>query len=82
MRTRNRLDKLSQFAIPLLTALGYFLTSLKYPEWGLVVSLLAQPFWLLSSYKAYRTAGQIGLFVNSVIMTFVIAFGIINYWLF
>lgn len=82
MRKHERFDQVSQVAIPLLTVGGYLLTSLKYPEWGLVISLFAQPFWLYSSYKAYRTAGQSGLLMNSVIMTFVIAFGILNYWFF
>ncbi len=43
MRKNDRFDRISQFAIPLLTVGGFLLTGLKYPG-GLVVGLLAQPF--------------------------------------
>lgn len=81
MSTNKRLDRASQFAIPLLTVGGYALTGLKQPEWGLIISLIAQPFWLYSSHKAYKEAGQGGLFATSIVMTIVIVLGIINYWL-
>lgn len=81
MKDRTRFDQTCQVAIPALTVGGFALTGLKYPEWGLIVSLIAQPFWLYSSYKAYKEAGQGGILLSSVIMTFVILLGIINYWL-
>jgi hypothetical protein len=75
------LDNISQIAIPALTVGSYILTSLKHPEWGLLLAFASQPFWLYSSYKSYKQAGQSGIFLNTVVMTFVILFGIINYWL-
>ena len=80
MKEKISIDSISQFAIPVLTVGGYCLTSLKYPQWGLIVSLLAQPFWIYSSHRAYKEAKQGGLLINSIIMTMVIIFGIINYW--
>lgn len=80
--SHNRFNRICQFAIPTLTVAGFALTGLKYPQWGLVVSLIAQPFWLYSSYQAYKKAGQSGLLISSVVMTFVILLGIVNYWLF
>lgn len=73
-------NSISQFALPFFTISGFALTSLKYPEWGLVFALFSQPFWLYSSHRAYKNAGQIGLFISSIIMTFIIVLGIINYW--
>lgn len=75
------MDDISQYAIPLFTVGGYALTGLKYPEGGMLVCLAAQPFWLYSSYRSYRKAGQSGIFISSIIMTFVILFGVINYWI-
>lgn len=80
MKREISIDSISQLAIPSLTIFSYSLTSLKYPEWGLVVGLLAQPFWIYSSHKAYKEAGQEGLFITAIIMTAVIIAGIINYW--
>jgi hypothetical protein len=81
MPAKSSLDRLSQYAIPLLTVGGYALTSLKLPAWGLLVGLLAQPFWLYSSHRAYRQAGQSGLLVSSILMTIVLLYGVANYWL-
>ena len=74
-------DRFAQFALPSLTIGAQIITALKYPEWGLVVNLAAQPFWLYSSWKAYKQAGQSGVLVTTIIMTIVLTFGIINYWL-
>jgi len=80
MSKSSLMDGISQYAIPLFTVGGYALTGLKYPQWGMLISLAAQPFWLYSSHKSYKKAGQSGMFISSVIMTFVILFGVLNYW--
>lgn len=82
MPARSRIDALSQYAIPTFTILGYFLTSMKHPEWGILINLLAQPFWLYSSYKAYKDAGQIGLMVTAVLLTITMIIGVVNYWIY
>ncbi|MFH1895956.1 MAG: hypothetical protein ABH814_00580 [bacterium] len=54
--------------------------ALKYPQWGLILNICAQPFWIYSGWKAYKKAGQVGLFVTTIIATIVMALGIVNYW--
>jgi len=73
-------NQVVQFALPGLTIGGQIVTALKHPEFGLVINLAAQPFWLYSSWKAYRQAGQIGIFTTAVIFTVVTAVGVVNYW--
>jgi hypothetical protein len=72
----------TQFAIPILVILSMTLVSFKLPQWGLIVNLAVQPFYLYSTWKSYKKAGQIGLLVTTIIMTIVLSFGIINYWIF
>lgn len=74
-------NKLTQFALPALTISSQLLVAMKYPQWGLTVNLLSQPFWLYTSWKSYKQAGQVGLLVTSVIFTTITAFGVLNYWL-
>jgi len=81
MKTK-KFDSFTQIAIPTLTISSQVFIAFKYPQWGLIVNLCAQPFWLYSSWKAYKGAGQIGLLITTIIMTIVLAFGVINYWLF
>ena len=69
-----------QIGVVSFTLLGFLLTGLKLPEWGLVSNLIAQPFWLYSSYKSWKEANQIGSFITTIIITFVLLFGVINYW--
>jgi hypothetical protein len=69
-----------QIGLPISTVAGFLLTALKLPQYGVVVSLFSQIFWMYSAYKAWRKADQIGLFVNTIIVTAVFAFGVINYW--
>lgn len=71
----------AQFALPGLTIGAQIATSLKFPQYGLIMNLIAQPFWLYSSWKAWRQAGQVGILITTIIFTIVTAFGIINYWL-
>lgn len=69
-----------QICLPGFTVLGFLLISLKLPQWGLLVSLFAQIFWLYSAYRAWKEADQVGLLINSVLNTFIFAYGVINYW--
>jgi hypothetical protein len=77
---RNYLDLSAQIFIPFLTIAGQIVLSLKFPQWALFLMLASEPFWLYSSWKAYKKAGQIGIFINTIIITVVIIIGIINYW--
>ena len=70
-----------QVSVVSFTLLGFLLTALKLPEWGLISNLASQPFWLYSSYKSWKNADQIGAFISTAILTVVILFGVINYWL-
>ncbi len=80
MNKQKIFNTLTQIALPSLTIGAQIATALKYPQFGLIINLIAQPFWLYSSYKAYRQAGQIGILITSIIFTLVTAGGIINYW--
>lgn len=79
MENKNTIDKLSQWLIPTFTLGGQLAIALKYPLIGLVINLLAQPFWIYSSWRGYKDAKQIGLFITTIIMTIIIIGGIINY---
>lgn len=69
-----------QIFLTVFTVLGFLLTSFKYPQYGLIAALISQAFWLNSSYKAWREADQIGIFITTIFITITIIFGIINYW--
>lgn len=69
-----------QVCLPLTTMLGFILISAKQPGYGVAVSLFSQIFWLYSSYKAWKTAGQMGIFINTIIATMIFAYGVLNYW--
>ena len=75
-------NSFSQVAIPLLTLSGQIFTSMKLPQWGLILLLTAQPFWLYSSWKSYKNAGQVGILINTVVFTLITIFGVVNYWMF
>ena len=81
MINRKFLDDFTQFAIPLLTISAQIAVALKFPQWFLIISLIAQPFWIYSTWKSYRAAGQIGILITTIIYTIVTALGIVNYWL-
>ena len=74
------LNNIVQIGLILFTSLGFLLTSLKLPQYGLILSLIAQIFWMYSSYKAWKNANQIGMFINTIIITLIVLWGIINYW--
>lgn len=78
----RRLNFITQFAIPFFTLGGVLLVALKFPGWGLLFNLCAQPFWLYSTYRSWKEANQFGVFVNTVIMTLIIIFGVLNYFIF
>lgn len=73
-------DRSAQVGLVFFTLGGFLLTSLKFPEYGLILALISQVFWLYSSYLAWRSADQIGMFVNTVITSLIITYGVINYW--
>lgn len=79
MEKKSTIDILSQWLIPTLTISGQLAIALKYPLLGLIINLFAQPFWIYSAWRAYKSAKQIGLLINSLIMSVVIIGGIINY---
>lgn len=71
----------SQVLLPTFTLSGQIAYAMKFPEWGLVLNLLAQPFWVYSGYKSYKQAGQIGIFITSVVFTIITIWGVVNYWI-
>jgi hypothetical protein len=80
MKNDKFFNTLTQFAIPILTISGQLVIALKSPQWGLILALSSQPFWLYSSWKAYKQAGQSGMLINTAIFTMITIFGIVNYW--
>lgn len=71
----------AQVGLIIFTMLGFLLTSLKLPQYGLVFNLISQVFWIYSSYKAWKNANQIGMFINTLMITVILLWGIINYWI-
>lgn len=80
MNKNKILNSTAQIALPSLTIGAQLAIALKFPEYGLIINLLAQPFWLYSSWKAYKKAGQSGILITAIIITIVLISGIINYW--
>ena len=74
-------NTLMQVGLVGFTGLGFLLTSLKLPQYGLVANLISQVFWIYSSYKAWRQADQIGIFIATICITLILIGGIVNYWL-
>lgn len=74
-------NKVTQIALPVMTIAVQTAIAIKMPEWGLVINMLAQPFWIYSAWRSYKQAGQIGLLVTTLIVTVIIGLGIINYWI-
>ena len=63
------------------TMLGFLFTSFKLPAYGLLFNLASEVFWLYSSYKAWKEADQIGIFITTILITLILIGGVINYWL-
>ncbi len=81
MKWRFDLNSLMQIGLVGFTALGFLLTSLKLPQYGVAANLISQIFWLYSSYRAWRRADQIGIFIATICITFILIGGVVNYWL-
>ena len=75
-------NRLTQFLLPSLTIIGFLFTSMKEPQMGLAFNLAAQIFWLYSGWQAWKKAKQIGIFINSLIITAILLYGVLNYWFF
>jgi hypothetical protein len=70
----------AQVGLTTFTLLGILFTSLKLPQYGLISIFISEFFWVYSSYKAWKEAGQIGIFLTTVVYTLIALFGVINYW--
>ena len=77
---KRSINNFMQVGLVGFTILGFLLTSLKLPEYGLIASLISEVFWLYSTYKAWKEANQVGMFINTLIVTAILIFGVINYW--
>ncbi|MFA6091191.1 MAG: hypothetical protein WC774_05465 [Candidatus Gracilibacteria bacterium] len=80
MKKYFTLNNLMQIGLLIFTTAGFLLMSLKLPEYGLILSLIAQVFWLYASYKAWKDAGQIAIFINTIFLTIIFGYGVLNYW--
>ncbi|MER2519361.1 MAG: hypothetical protein ABTQ34_01590 [Bdellovibrionales bacterium] len=78
---RALIDWVTNVCLPFFTILGFLLTSLKIPQWGLAANLVAQVFWFYSSYRAWKQANQIGIFITTIAITLILLGGLVNYWL-
>ncbi len=75
------LNNLAQVGLVIFTMLGFLFTSLKLPAYGLIFNLISEIFWIYSSYKAWKNANQLGMFINTLIITAIVFWGVINYWI-
>jgi hypothetical protein len=75
-------ERITQILLPMFTITGFLATSMKEPQIGLALNLFAQIFWLYSGWKAWKKANQIGIFINSIIITLILLYGVLNYWVF
>lgn len=73
-------DNGMQIGLLTFTTIGFLLTAMKLPQYGVIVSLAAQVFWIYSAHKAWKEAGQIGIFINTILLTAVFGYGVVNYW--
>lgn len=80
MKKHFTFNNAMQIGLLAFTTTGFLLMSLKLPQYGLIVSLVAQIFWMYASYKAWKEAGQIGIFINTLVLTGVFTYGVLNYW--
>lgn len=79
--SRRLIDGITNVCLPLFTTLGFLLTALKLPQWGLAANLFAQIFWFYSAYRAWKEANQIGILVTTAVITLILIGGLANYWL-
>jgi Flp pilus assembly pilin Flp len=78
----NFFDKTVQVLLPVVAVLSWLLTSIKHPEYGLIVAFIAQSLWLYVTYYGWKKANQVGGFITTVFEIAIITFGIFNYWFF
>lgn len=78
--TNSYFDKATQVLLPALTITGFALTAMKKPQLGLIFNLISEIFWLYSSWYAWKKAGQVGIFITTLIITVIVTYGVINYW--
>ena len=78
----NWFDRFVQIFLPIFAVASWLLTSIKYPEYGLLVAFIAQTLWLYVTYYGWKKANQVGGFVTTVFEISIITFGIFNYWVF
>ncbi|MDD2891582.1 MAG: hypothetical protein PHQ95_01320 [Candidatus Gracilibacteria bacterium] len=74
-------NNIMQVGLLVFTTAGFLLMSMKMPQYGLIVTLIAQIFWVYSSYKAWKQAGQIAIFINTIALTIIFGYGVLNYWI-
>ncbi len=74
-------NNIIQVLLVFFTIAGFLLTSLKLVKYGLILNLISQIFWLYSTYQSWKRADQIGAFINTIIITLILIYGVINYWL-
>lgn len=75
-----KFNRIMQVGLIAFTVLGFLLTSLKMPQYGVISNLVGQVFWVYSSYRAWREADQIGIFIASILITLILMFAVANYW--
>lgn len=80
MENKSVLNKLMQLGLLVFTIAGFLLTAFKLPQYGLVSNLIAEVFWLYSSYRAWKEADQIGMFIATLVISAILIGGIVNYW--
>ncbi len=78
--SKNSSNTIMQAGLICFTMLGFLLTAFKLPQYGLVANLVSEFFWVYSSYKAWKEAKQIGIFITTILLTIIILGGVINYW--
>ena len=69
-----------QIGLVSFTVLGFFLTAIKLPQYGLIANLISQVFWFYASYRAWKEANQFGLVLNTSFIIVILLYGVINYW--
>ncbi len=74
-------NNIAQVGLVGFTAGGYFLVSIKLPEWGLLAALASQVFWFYASWRAWKEAQQIGVMITTVIICSIVVYGVLNYWI-
>ena len=80
-KQQSRVNSATQVLLPTFTILGFLLTAVKKPQFGLAFNLIGQVFWLYAGWQAWKKAGQVGMFVTVLITTIIILFGVVNYWI-